>query len=622
MQSPNPNSTQPQDNDADDPTRATARNLFWQGVKVAEIARHLGVKYSTVDAWKRRGKWAEMPQIEQNIALARQRLNLLFGKLEDWNDDDRETVRVLQAYIEHDARVRKYHGTSREEDLNPAIAERNAKRDAGRKKKLEGKNFLSPEDVEKLEERFLAELLPYQRKWWEARNVLKERMILKSRQIGATWHFAREAIIDALQTGDNQIFLSASKAQALVFREYIVRFVQEVTGVVLTGTPIKLALESGGATLYFLGTNNKTAQSYHGHLYVDECAWIPKFAKLNEVASGMASHEKWRICYFSTPSAKEHDFYKFWTGETYNEGRPKDERVEINVSHGALKDGVACQDGRWRHIVTVEDAAAQGCTFFNLENLRKRYNDRVFKNLFLCEWVDGTESYFTWSMIKACMVDAAEKWTDWKPAVCNDNDPLSGGPLYDGPVWIGYDPARTLDGAAISVIAPPVGGKGKYRLIASYKYHGTDFPTQAKGIIALTKRYRVDYIGIDATTIGEGVFDMVKAAWPKATKIVYTNESKTRLVTKAYQIISKRQFEFDAGATDVAMGFLSIKKTMTASGSKTTFKTTRHEGSGHGDAAWSAMHCLDHIDYADFAQDDDETAAPVPRKRGRIRLIG
>lgn len=35
----------------------------------------------------------------------------------------------------------------------------------------------------------------------------------------------------------------------------------------LKGDPIVLP---NGATLYFLGTNARTAQSYHGNLYLDE----------------------------------------------------------------------------------------------------------------------------------------------------------------------------------------------------------------------------------------------------------------------------------------------------------------------------------------------------------------
>ncbi|MCC3263181.1 terminase family protein, partial [Paenibacillus polymyxa] len=87
------------------------------------------------------------------------------------------------------------------------------------------------------------------------------------RQVGATWYFAREALIDAVETGRNQIFLSASKAQAHVFKQYIIQFAREAADVELKGDPIVLP---NGAHLYFLGTNARTAQSYHGNFYFDE----------------------------------------------------------------------------------------------------------------------------------------------------------------------------------------------------------------------------------------------------------------------------------------------------------------------------------------------------------------
>ncbi|EFH2934792.1 phage portal protein [Escherichia coli] len=145
----------------------------------------------------------------------------------------------------------------------------------------------------------------YQRHWWEAGKTNRIRNLLKSRQIGATFYFAREALIDALLTGRNQIFLSASKAQAHVFKQYIIDFAKEVE-VELKGDPIVLP---NGATLYFLGTNARTAQSYHGNLYLDEYFWIPKFQELRKVASGMAIHKKWRQTYFSTPSSLTHSAY-------------------------------------------------------------------------------------------------------------------------------------------------------------------------------------------------------------------------------------------------------------------------------------------------------------------------
>jgi hypothetical protein len=48
----------------------------------------------------------------------------------------------------------------------------------------------------------------------------------------------------------------------------------------LKGDPMTL---SNGACLYFLGTNARTAQSYHGNLYLDEYFWIPKFQELRKL---------------------------------------------------------------------------------------------------------------------------------------------------------------------------------------------------------------------------------------------------------------------------------------------------------------------------------------------------
>ena len=122
-------------------------------------------------------------------------------------------------------------------------------------------------------------------------------MILKSRQIGATFYFAREALIDAITTGRNQIFLSASKAQAHQFKTYMQAFLNEVLGVKLTGDPIVLW---NNAELHFLGTNFRTAQGRSGNFYFDEFFWVHGFPEINKVASGMASQKRWRNCLLYT----------------------------------------------------------------------------------------------------------------------------------------------------------------------------------------------------------------------------------------------------------------------------------------------------------------------------------
>lgn len=104
----------------------------------------------------------------------------------------------------------------------------------------------------------------------------------------------------------------------------------------LKGDPMVLP---NGACLYFLGTNARTAQSYHGNLYLDEYFWIPKFRGAAQGGLRYGAAQKWRQTYFSTPSSLTHSAYPFWSGALFNKGRPKADRVEFDLSHSS---------GAWR----------------------------------------------------------------------------------------------------------------------------------------------------------------------------------------------------------------------------------------------------------------------------------
>ncbi len=222
------------------------------GWRVARIAEFLDIKAPTVHSWKERDGWEAASPTERVEGALEARLVQLIGK-ESKEGRDFKEIDLLGRQIERLARVHRYQETGREADLNPNIEARNA----GPKKKPR-RNALTDEQLEALETAFLESLFEYQRKWLRAGERHRIRNILKSRQIGATWYFARESIVDAFKTGRNKIFLSASKAQAHIFRSYIVQFVKETCDVDLKGDPIVL---DNGAELYFLGTNSKTAQA-------------------------------------------------------------------------------------------------------------------------------------------------------------------------------------------------------------------------------------------------------------------------------------------------------------------------------------------------------------------------
>jgi uncharacterized protein YjcR len=575
-----PASTMPIPMDA----RRQARSLYWRLWSVTQIADELGLKRATVESWKQRDRWDEAPSISKCEDVLEVRWAALIAK-ENKTGNDFKEIDLLGRQVAMLAKVRRYEAPGGHEgDLNDNVANRNA----GERKKAK-KNHFTAEQVEQLEEIFHDELFGYQEDWWAAKDE-RTRMILKSRQIGATWYFAREALLDALRGGGNQIFLSASKNQAHIFRNYIVQFAQRV-GVKLQGDPIVITADTmpegePAAELIFLGTNARTAQGYHGNFYFDEFFWTYGFEELNKVASAMAMHKRWRRTYFSTPSSVAHQAHPYWTGERRNRRVKKELRVSIDVSHQRLQRGVRCEDNIWRQIVTIEDAAERGCDLFDIEELRVEYAPDEFANLLMCQFVDDSLSAFKFNELQRATVDAM---VDWR-----DVDLLAPKPVGNRPVWAGYDPQESEDGdnAALVIALPPEGPGGKFRLLERYQLRGQDFQAQAEFILARLARFNCTYLGIDATGVGAAVYQLLRDRMRGVAKIEYSLETKAALVMKAQHSFSRGRIEFDAGWIDVQSSFLSIKKALTGSGRAITFKASRSDDIGHADLAWAVMHIL------------------------------
>ncbi|WP_439587636.1 terminase large subunit domain-containing protein [Hydrogenophaga sp.] len=557
--------------------RRRARDLYWQGWRISSIAEHIGEPRSTVHGWKVAEKWDAAQPIQRVEGALESRLVQLIAKDQKTGGDFKE-IDLLGRQVERLARVRNYEKTGKEKELNPAIERRNA---GSKRSSSSDKNHFDEDAVEKVESAFRDSLFEYQRVWFRNGHE-RTRMILKSRQIGATWYFAREALIDAITTGRNQIFLSASKAQAHIFKQYILQFAAESCGVELAGDPIVL---SNGAHIYFLGTNARTAQGYHGNFYFDEFFWTHRFTELNKVASGMAMHKMWRKTYFSTPSSIQHEAYAHWSGDRFNKRRAKDERIQIDLSHDRLgSGGFTGEDKVWRNIVNIIDATRGGCDLFDLEELRLEYNPEEFENLLMCGFIDDSHSLFPLGELQRCMVDTWEAWDDVKPFAMR--------PYGFLPVWVGYDPSHTGDSAGMVVLAPPLHPGGPFRVLERHQFKGMDFEAQAESIRKVTQRFNVAYIGIDTTGIGQGVYQLVSKFFPAARAFHYSLEVKTALVLKARSVIGKGRLQFDASWVDFARSFLAIKKTLTASGNSVTYTAGRNEETGHADLAWACMHAL------------------------------
>jgi uncharacterized protein YjcR len=577
--------------------RQHGRILFAMGMSVSEISKQLEENRATVESWKQRDSW-EKADLFDDVMLGLKVRYMTLTFMENKSNANYKEMDFIGSQFERWARIERYRAGGTQTDLNPKLENRNNK---PKKRKL--KNQITEDDLALLEQAFKDFLFVYQQEWMQAIDESDIFILLKSRQIGATHIIALWALIDLLKTGKNKIFMSASKAQAYQFIEYVKAFALEICGIDLTGDPIVINGPVKQATIYYLGTNALTAQGRHGDVIMDEFFWIRNFLKFKRVASAMASQEIYKEIYMSTPSSILHDAYKFWTGTDGERKLP----IEIDVSKAALKMPVKGADDITRQIVTLADAEAKGCNLFNREKLLKRYGEEEYANLYDCEFIDDAGSYFPLKIISPNMVDSWQVWKDFNPLEA---------PHYSGEVWLGYDPSFTGDNAALAVIAPPQTPLSPYRILEVKQFKGQTAQEQALYIKKVCGRYNVSFIGIDNTGNGISVSEHVSKFFPALTRLNYNPELKIRMGLRAKELFQKRRLHFDAGLTTVAKAFLSIKKALTSGGGNKTLITSRSAENGHGDMAWAIMNGLERAPIVDITDQSQHGAT-----RSRIKVF-
>lgn len=544
--------------------RQLAKEFYWQALSVSQIAKRLNVSIHTIYSWRRRDKWDETSPIHRVNSQTHVKVLRIMAK-ETMTAHDFKTVDFLNRQLERFERLEmKKWGPDSKKTKTP-------------------KNHFTPEQIEKLKNLVLDTLFEYQHQWYEEKQR-RNRFILKSRQVGATWYFAREALITALETGNNQIFLSASRAQAFQFKRFLQLLARQVGVELKGGDEIML---SNGAILFFLGTAAATAQSYTGDLYFDEVFWVSKFLELRRVAAAMATHTGLRRTYFSTPSSEEHEAYKFWTGELFNQGKPKKEHRAIDLSYETLKHGHLGGDNIWRQIVNIHDAIARGLNRVDLDEIRDENPPDEFRNLYECEFVKSGERAFSYDGLINYGVDGYNNniWPDWKPYAPR--------PLGNRPVWVGADPTGTGDngdGLGLVVASPPAVRGGKFRIIETIQLRGMAFEKQAEEIRRITKRYNVQSITIDGSGgTGVAVHELVSKFFPAGTLLTYSAPVKRMMIMKTQMLIRNGRLEYDAGMhKGLVTSFMTIKKIQTPGGI-VTYESSRVRGLDHGDLAWAAM---------------------------------
>lgn len=605
-----------------DEIKHAAKSLFVRRYSVTAIAGMLSVPERTVYDWKKKGLWDDLlahegkeAAISRRIALlaeresktplelkelealisglerlqtleerkARTRARLLEAPLTDGDEPGGASSDSGEATGARPARTQGRRGT---ETYN------NRKRPSNRKPKKNDVSWITPELYR---EKVISRLFDYQREYRaiEARNAF----ILKSRQTGFTKTEAEVSFERAIFAGRNKNFLSATRAQAGIFRNYIVQCAAEEFDLELTGNPITLKTHKGFSELRFLSNNSKSAQGYHGDVVIDEAFWIGKFKELYKLATGMASHAVYQRRILSTPSALNHQAYPLWAGVEYMK---RFKKPPPWPSFAELQNGLLCPDGWFRKIITLDDAIRGGCNLFDVAQLKLEYTEQEFNQLFMCQFIDDAAAVFGISLLESCCADPA----DWEDS--GEVDFNAARPVGNRQVWGGYDPAKLRDDASFVVLLPPAEPGGEIKVIERIRWHGINYTSQIRQIKKLTEKYNFSHLAIDTTGVGLGVYEHVKQFLPITTPLNYSVMSKTALVLKAMEVMQQGRLKFDAADTAIAHAFMTIKQGATDNGAVHYF-SSRNEEVGHGDAAWAIMKAL--------------SAEPLARQTGRGGVV-
>ncbi|MEL7291499.1 MAG: terminase family protein [Pseudomonadota bacterium] len=548
-----------------------ALELFLRQRKPPEIAEQVGVATRTVQKWITQFDWKKLRDDAPVELMLRQRIAYLMWVDHKLECQERELKMLLEQH---------YKNQKSEERSRPSSSSGGENKRGRKSNKV--KNDISGITKEMLDEYREKTFFGYQKEIHEHKQndeINEIRFYLKSRQIGLSFYFAWEAFEDAVLSGDNQVFISASKKQAYIFKNYIRKFALELAGIDLKGKDdIEL---SNGANLIFCSTNVSSSQGFNGHMYWDEVFWIPRFGALDDYAGGMSIQAQYRTTYISTPSTMAHEAYPKWSGKKED---------NIDLSHKALKDGALGPDYIFRQMITVDDAIAKGGDkLFNMEKLKRKYPVKeVFDNLLRCKFLDDSASFFALKALLACKTDT-DLWQDV------DHDKAR--PVGNAEVLVGYDPrgggtGEGSDDAGLVVALKPKTKGGVFRTIEKLRLKGSSYEQQAETIRSITEKYNVVYLAMDTGGVGSAVAELVRKFYPALVELNYSPEMKRMMAYKAREIINNGRFLFDDDWDDLVHSFLMIRQQTTDKSGQVTFVSNRSKIGSHADLAWASMHVL------------------------------
>ncbi len=302
----------------------------------------------------------------------------------------------------------------------------------------------------------------------------------------------------------------------------------------------------GGSKITALPANPDTARGFSASVFLDEFAIHKDSREIWGAVFPIASKRGLKIRVASTPKGKNNKFYELDT----------------------------CDDPIWsRHSVTIHQAIADGLDRNADELKRALGDDELWRQEYLCEYVDEATAWLPYELIFACEDDAAGEPAGYQGGPCFiGNDIAAGG----GDLWVAW-------------VAEMVGDVLWTREIVTRRR--ASFAEQDEIMDELFRTYKVVRLAMDQTGMGEKPVEDAKRRYDsnRVEGVLFTAPAKIDLAGVGKRRFEDRRIRVPAGDTALRADLHSLVKVLGPTGG-VRFVAER-DGGSHADRTWACFLC-------------------------------
>ncbi len=323
-----------------------------------------------------------------------------------------------------------------------------------------------------------------------------------------------------------------------------------------------------GVRIFGLPANPLTARGYTGDVLLDEFAMVADDREIWAAMLPTLLRGDGELDVASTPRGKGNVFYE----------------LQFNQSFSTST-------------LTLHEAIANGLKVDAVEMQRAMNDDLLFRQEFLCEFIDGATAFLTYEQIDAC-VDESLKPSASVGALAQD----------DREMFVGVDIGRVRDLTVVWVLARDFDTEGKYATqqpvgqafpkakygeeaklvtVGLFELSQATFQAQFELIAELMRLRKVRKCCVDATGLGMQLGEQLVSAFGehRIEPVVFTANAKSEVATGLRLAVESARIRIPSDER-IRKDWHSVERAISESGNF-RLVAPRREGS-HADRFWAA----------------------------------